>query len=61
MLETLRTYTRMDDEEIKASIKERARVLHYLADKKINSVEEVGKVIVQYYEDRDSLMKKIAK
>ena len=61
MLDTLRTYTRMDDEEIKASIKERARVLHYLVDKKINSVEEVGKVIVQYYEDRDSLMKKIAK
>ena len=36
MLETLRTYTRMDDEEIKRSIKERGRVLHYLAEKKIN-------------------------
>lgn len=61
MLETLRTYTRMDDDEIKASIKERAKVLHYLADKKINSVDEVGRIIVEYYDDRDNLMKKIAK
>ncbi|VVC00887.1 putative KH and PIN-domain containing protein [uncultured archaeon] len=59
LLDTLRTYTRMDDDEIKASIKERAKVLHWLAAKKINSVEEVGKVIVQYYDDRDALMKKI--
>lgn len=61
MLETLRTYTRMDDEEIKASIKERAKVLHYLADKRINSVDEVGRTIVEYYDEHDKLMKKIAK
>src|SRR3989338_8839966 len=59
MLDTLRTYTRMDDEEIKASIKERAKVLHYLAEKKINTVEEVGRTIVAYYDDKDALMKKI--
>jgi len=59
MLDTLRTYTRMDDEEIKASIKERARVLHWLAEKKINTVEEVGRTIVAYYDDKDALMKKI--
>jgi len=61
MLDTLRTYTRMDDSEIKASIKERAKVLHWLASKKINSVDEVGKTIISYYDDHDSLMKKIMK
>ncbi|MCX8175142.1 MAG: type II/IV secretion system ATPase subunit [Candidatus Micrarchaeota archaeon] len=61
LLDTLRTYTRMDDGEIKASLKEREKVLHWLASKKINSVEEVGKTIVQYYEDPESLMKKISR
>lgn len=61
MLETLRTYTRMDDEEIKKSIKERGRVLHHLAEKKINSVDEVGKVILQYYDNPDALIKRISK
>ncbi len=61
MLDTLRTYTRMDDNEIRASIKERASVLNYLAANKINGVEEVGRTIVQYYEDHDNLMKKVGK
>lgn len=61
LLETLRIYTRMDDAEIKDSIKERARVLHYLASKKINGVDEVGRAIIQYYEDHDALMKKVGK
>jgi len=61
LLETLRTYTRMDDDEIKRSIKERARVLHYLADKNVDDVDEVGKVIVQYYENPDALLKRIGK
>jgi flagellar protein FlaI len=59
LLDTLRTYTRMDDDEIKGSIKERARVLEWMAEKKINTVDEVGKTIVSYYEDPDALMKKI--
>ena len=59
LLDTLRTYTRMDDTEINASIKERAHVLHWLAEKKINTVEEVSKTIIAYYDDREALMKKI--
>jgi archaeal flagellar protein FlaI len=59
MLEILRTYTRMDDNEIKASVKERAKVLHYLAAKKINTVDEVGRVIVDYYEDPGALLERI--
>ncbi|MCX8195282.1 MAG: type II/IV secretion system ATPase subunit [Candidatus Micrarchaeota archaeon] len=61
LLDTLRTYTRMDDEEIKETIKERARVLRWLVEKKINGVEEVSRIILQYYEDHDALMKKIGK
>ena len=61
LLETLRTYTRMDDDEINRNIKERARVLHYLAEKNIDDVDEVGKVIVQYYDNPDALLKRIGK
>ena len=59
LLDTLRTYTRMDTDEINNSIKERARVLQWLTDKKINTVDEVGKTIISYYEDPEALMKKI--
>jgi hypothetical protein len=59
LLDTLRTYTRMDDAEIKGTIKERAKVLHWLAEKKINNVDEVGKMIISYYEDPEAVMKKI--
>jgi hypothetical protein len=59
LMDTLRTYTRMDDEEIKRNLKERQRVLRYLADNKINSVDEVGKAIINYYEDPEGLLKKI--
>lgn len=61
LLETLRTYTRMDDDEIKASLRERERVLKYLVTKNINTVDGVGGVIAQYYEDHDTLMKKVGK
>ncbi len=59
MQDILRTYTRMDDAEIKRTLKERERVLHHLVDKNINGVDEVGTVINQYYEDPDALLKKI--
>jgi len=59
LLDTLRTYTRMDDNEIRASIKERAKLLHHLAAKNVNSVDEVGKVITQYYEDPEDVIKKL--
>ena len=59
LLDALRTYTRMDTDQINDSIKERTQVLEWLAEKKINSVDEVGKTIISYYEDPEALMKKI--
>lgn len=59
MLDTLRTYTRMDDDEIKDSMKERAAVLSYLAAKRINDVDTVGRTIIDFYEDHDALMKRV--
>lgn len=59
MLEILRTYTRMDDNEIKANLGERARVLHQMAARKITGVDEVGRMIVDYYEDPDAMLKKL--
>ena len=61
MLDTLRTYTRMDDSEIKASVKERAGVLHHLASKNITGVDEVGRVILDYYDDPGALLRRIRK
>ncbi len=59
LFDIIRTYTRMDDREIMDTLKEREKVLHYLVAKNINTVDEVGNTIVQYYEEPDALMKKI--
>ncbi len=59
LLETIRTYTRMDDDEIKGSIKERIKVLHWMTKSGINTVDGVGKIITEYYDSPDDLVKRI--
>lgn len=59
LLETIRTYTRMDDDEIKDSIKDRVKVLKWMVKNNINTVDGVGKIITEFYELPDELMKKV--
>lgn len=59
LLDTLRTYTRMDDEEIKDNMKGRAKVLQWMVKNNINTVDGVGHIVTEYYEDADALLKKI--
>ena len=61
MIETLGNYTQMSEDDIKATLKERVDVLRYMQANKINTIEKVGDVITEYYDDHDSLMKKVGK
>ncbi|MFP4524085.1 MAG: ATPase, T2SS/T4P/T4SS family [Candidatus Woesearchaeota archaeon] len=53
---TLKLYTGMTDAEIKKDLKEKERVLKYMNDHDITSVDGVGRVIAEYYTDKDNLM-----
>jgi len=53
---TLKLYTGMTDAEIRKDLKEKEKVLKYMDDHDITSVDRVGRVIAEYYTDKDNLM-----
>lgn len=61
LMDTLCNYTGMSDSEVKGGIKERASILRYMVKKNINDVEGVGRIITEYYENPDGLMKEVKK
>jgi flagellar protein FlaI len=58
-MDILRTFTRMNDREIKQNLDERESVLKWMVKKNIDTVEEVGDVISRYYGEPDELFKKM--
>lgn len=61
LFKTLSLYTGMSLKEIMASLKEKEMVLNYLNKFDITSVDGVGKVIAEYYTDREHLLKYVKK
>jgi len=59
--ETLRDYTGFSEKEIIKDIKEKTEILHYLVEHDVTSVEFVGRIIAQYYTEKDELLKSIRK
>ncbi len=59
LLESIKTYTNMNDEDIKKNLQEKKSVLEYLVKKNINSVDEVGKIISAYYDNSSALLKQV--
>ncbi|NJL43907.1 MAG: Flp pilus assembly complex ATPase component TadA [Nitrosarchaeum sp.] len=55
--DTLRLYTGYTDKEIDDELAEKQEVLRYLVEQGIQSVDEVGKVIAEYYTNKANLMK----
>ncbi len=54
---TLELFTGMTPREIAADLVEKQRILKYLVDMKISSVDGVGTVLAEYYTDPDNLRK----
>lgn len=57
--EKLALYTGMTVKEINKDISERAKVLTAMADAEIYDIESVGKVVAEYYKDKDKLLEYI--
>jgi flagellar protein FlaI len=56
LYEMLRTYTSMTDNDIEQTLEQRARVLMWLTEKNINSVESVGRVFAQFARNPDRVL-----
>lgn len=55
--EAIKTFTGMTTKEINDEQKEKVQVLKYLVKNNIESVDEVGRVIAEYYTNKENLMK----
>jgi flagellar protein FlaI len=56
----LTMHTGMTQREIDEDISDKRSVLQYMLEKKINTVNDVGRVIATYYRDKERLMKAVA-
>jgi flagellar protein FlaI len=54
--DTLKLYTGYSDAEIKTEIDEKRRVIEYLVKQDVSTVDGVGRVIGEYYTNKDRLM-----
>ncbi|MBN1793139.1 CpaF family protein [Candidatus Woesearchaeota archaeon] len=57
---SLRLYTGMSDGEINKELAEKERVLNYLVRNDITDVDAVGRIIAEYYTDKENMMKFVA-
>ncbi|MCF8013447.1 Flp pilus assembly complex ATPase component TadA [Candidatus Woesearchaeota archaeon] len=55
--ETIKLFTGMDNDEITKDLNEKVKILKYLIKNDITEVDEVGKVIAEYYTDKNNLMR----
>jgi flagellar protein FlaI len=56
---SLKLYTGMDDANIRKDLKEKVMVLHYMDKLDITSVDGVGRVIAEYYTNKENLFQHI--
>jgi flagellar protein FlaI len=61
VIDELRKHTGMSDNEFVGELKEKMMVLDYMVKKNINEIDNVGKLIAEYYSDKENLMKKLSK
>lgn len=57
LYDTLKLYTGMSKAGIEKDLKEKTKILDYLIELDIVSVDEVGRVFAEYYTDKEYLMK----
>ncbi|MFB6182826.1 MAG: type II/IV secretion system ATPase subunit [Candidatus Nanohaloarchaea archaeon] len=56
IIEKLKLHTGMDRGEINENMREKQKVLNWMVDRQVNDVDEVGKLIAQYYQDPDEVV-----
>jgi flagellar protein FlaI len=61
IMEYIKTFTNLDDSEIKNTLRERKEILDYMVKKDIKTVDGVGDIISKYYDNPDAVIKMIRK
>jgi len=57
LVNDLRLHTGMSDKEIQNDIEEKERILEWIVKNKVNTVDAVGRVISEYYTNRENILK----
>lgn len=60
LFEKLNLYTGMSDDEIQKDLKEKTKILKWMAGNSVADIEEVGKIIGRYYNDKEAFVKTIS-
>ena len=58
-IKTLELFTGITKDEMEKQLQEKEKVLKWLVAKGINTVDEVGKIVAEYYNDKEPLLKRI--
>jgi len=61
LINEIRMHTGMTDEEMDKDLKEKETVLQWMLDNKIDTVNTVGKVVADYYHDKEKILKIVNK
>ncbi len=59
LIEEIRLHTGMTDKEMKNDLQEKEKILRWMIKNNIKTVNTVGKIVADYYHDRDAVMKVI--
>jgi len=61
LMSTIEMFTGLSEKHLSKSLKEKAAILKWLVKQKIDSINSVGKVIAEYYTNKDNLMTSVMK
>ena len=59
--ENIKMFTGLSNDEFKKDLDEKIKILKYLVKKNIDSVDGVGRIMAEFYTDKDNLMKFVNK
>ena len=57
LINEIRLHTGMTDEQMEADLKEKEAILQWMLDNNVRTVNTVGKVVAEYYHDKDKVLK----
>ena len=57
LINEIRMHTGMTDEQMEFDLQEKETVLQWMLDNKVKTVNTVGKVVAEYYHDKDKVLK----
>ena len=59
LFDNIKMFTGMTDKEIENDLAERTKILNYLVNHNIDEVDGVGRIMAEYYTDKENLMRYI--